>query len=652
MSAARRIFANVLKIDAGAFDPVFALRSALGVTIAIVVGFYSGQPMFAVAAAMGSISTGFASLQGVYRSRAGVMIVMAFAMALSMLAGAAAARSLPLEIAALAVWGAAYGLISVLGPGSSAVGLNATIALVIFSNFPLDVRTTFEAAGFMLFGGLVQTLLLVASWPVVRYPQERAALAKAFRSLATYARSIDCANPTVPPAEPLSAVRTTLEDPRPFGRRATFAAFQTLLDEALRLRSTLGRIASTNCTGYLPFRDLTGDALDAIAGALEAGREPGDGSRFAQLETRQDDPQVAALFGQLRATWRSAAIPLGGFHFHYPSLPHFDRSDFEESLVLLRSNLNLSAPFGRHAVRVGLTLAVVGVLAHVLPIARGYWMTLTASLVLRPDFTTTYVRGVARIAGTLIGVLVATVLVSLLPDATHASLALAICFAAAGYAVFQMNYALYTVTLTAYVVFILSLLGLPEKTAALDRSVATIAGGALAMIGYAVWPTWESPQTRRRLRELLAADRAYIDAVLAGRPTVVERDAVWSARTAAEASLERMLGEPVSNDDMPRAAALGIMAASQRLGLANLALNALFAAEPAQRPRVAPFAASLDRTFDAIDASLGGRRTGIEPYALREAYARLELQGECAMVLDMVVDAVNTIAEIAASEGG
>lgn len=648
MSAARGILATVLRVDTNAFDARFTLRSGLGVTIALLLGFRSGHPLFAVAAAMGAMSTGFASLQGVYRTRAQLMVTMALAMALSTLAGGLAARALPVEILALALWGALYGLVSALGPGASAVALNATIALVIFSNFPMSARDTLEASGFVVFGGLIQTALLVASWPAVRYARERAALAAAFRSLASYARTIDCANPTVPPAAALSIVYDTLADPQPFGRRATFAAFQTLLDELTRIRSTLGHIASADCIAYLPLRDTTGDALEAIADAIARGESLPEGELRDALDTPQSDDLVDALFGQLRAAWRNASIPLGGFAFRYPSMPRFQSSDLSEAFSILRSNLNASAPFGRHAIRVGVALAIIGVLAHVLPVQRGYWMTLTAALVLRPDFTTTYVRGAARIAGTLLGVGLATAIVSLFPFTPHVALALAIVFAVAGYAVFQMNYGLYTISLTAYVVFILSLVGLPEHAAVVERSIATLAGGALAMIAYAMFPTWESPQTRERLRALLVADRAYLDAVLDGRLPASERAAVWAARAAAEMSLERMLAEPAANDDIPRDVALGIMAASQRLGLANLALSSLLSKGEIRADALRPFVAELDRAFERIDARLAGMPSTSVP-ALRSAYSALHPSGDLRAVLDLVVDALDTLTGLSSS---
>lgn len=655
MNSLRQLLAGVIRIDPSGFDLAFTVRCGIGFAAAILIAARSGQPLFAVAAAMGAMSTGFGSQQGVYRTRAATMIAMALAMALSTFAGSISSHSVPVELALLALWGAIYGLSAALGAAASAVALNATVALVMFGNFPLPFATALEASAFVLFGGFVQTLLLIASWPIGRYRQERQAFAFALRSLAEYAREIDCSHPLVPPASGLTAIESALADPRPFGRRAVFSAFQTLLDEIGRTRATLGRIASSNCTAYLPQRTLVASTLDRIADALQHGTATADEALLAQLQRPSGDPLVTALFGQLRALVRNAAIPLDGWSLHGPAVPRLGRSAFTEALTTVRANLRLDTPFGRHALRCAIVLAAIGGLAHVLPLQRGYWMTLTAVLVLRPDFTTTFVRGIARIAGTLLGVVLATVVVLVIPASSQAALALAILFAVGGYAVFLMNYALYTVTITAYVVFVLSLIGLPEHAAVTSRAIATLAGGTLALLSYAVWPTWESPQTRASIRALLAADSAYGGALLGamaagaidGRSLRPMRDAVWAARASAEASLERMLSEPPGRDDIPRGAALGIMAASQRIGLANLTLGALPPSPETQSPQLAAFAVELSAAFDAIRRLLDNEDAPNCNEALRNAYGRIAGDAELTSALDMIVDAVNTIADIA-----
>lgn len=620
---------------------------------------------------MGAMSTGFASLQGFYRTRAATMLAMGTAMAISTIVGMLTADSPILTIVTLALWGYGYGAIASLGAPAAAVCVNATIALIVFNHFPASGATMWLTAASVIAGGLIQTLLQVVLWPVQRYPLERKTLATAYRGLAEYARSIDFGNPALPEAAPLETVRATLADPRPFGRNAAAAAFSTLLTEADRIRATLARISTRGKVGaYDAQRETVAQVLDAVASALENATAPHDEALRAALEAPPDDPVVRALFGQLRAALRNAAVPLRGLTIAHAGLLRNVFPNLDVSLATLRANLWIDSPSGRHAVRLAIVLAICAFTVHQLAWQRGYWMTLTAVLVLRPDFTTTLSRGIARIAGTIAGVIFATVLIVLFPDTPHVSLALAIVFVTLGYATFQMNYAIFSLTITAYIVFLLALLGTPEESAIANRLAATLAGGTIAMISYLLWPTWESPHTRRHIVELLEAHRLYTRALLAGLIDPQQRDAralaevrqnVWRARSAAQESLERMLSEPKATHDMDADLAVATMAATQRIGLANLSFSSLYLERVVPAfPEAEPFARAVESAMAGVGMAI---EHGTPPFAsqlLRDTLAELahtlpaDRYGHSTFLAnaDLLVDGINTIADLWSQRGG
>jgi uncharacterized membrane protein YccC len=650
-SVIQRILTSAFRIERNGVEPVFAVRCGIGVALALLAGFAGGTPIYAVAAGIGAFSVGFASLQGVYRTRAATMLGMAFAMAFSTAVASLCSHSAELAILALAVWGFGYGMIAALGPGASAIGVNATTALIIFERYPLPLHVAVMVAVVMFAGGLLQTLLLVILWPIERYPQERHALAGAYRELAQYAQASD-ASTRVPSTTGLIAVRKTLADPRPFGRPLVLAAFQSLLDEAVRIRASLALLATVGGDKYTRLRPVIAQVLDAIAQALDDAHAPEQTALYAILSADTNDPNLRALYGELRAAWRSASVPLGRFalpELHYPT----DLPSLESSLAVLRDHFHLRSAFGRHAVRLAITLAAAGVLGYVLPVQRGYWITLTAVLVLRPDFTTTLSRGVARIAGTIVGVVAATAIVLAVPDTPHITLALAIFFAAISYAAFQLNYGIFSLTVTAYVVFLLALLGTPEATAVQNRLEATVIGGLLAIGSYLIWPTWESPRTVANLRALINGSLDYtrllfnglIDPSARDLPKILAvRTKLWAVRATAEESLERMLSEPGGTHEIDSDTALGLMAASERLSLANTALSSLY--QDPQTPAFAPLAPLATALANAsIDRADG----------LQDAYAKVAqaLAADTSAVTqgllvacDRIVDSTNTIVEL------
>jgi uncharacterized membrane protein YccC len=119
------------------------------------------------------------------------------------------------------------------------------------------------------------------------------------------------------------------------------------------------------------------------------------------------------------------------------------------------------------------------------------------------------------------------------------------------------------------VVLLLYLSGVPGPVSAKFRALDTILGGALALTIYRIWPTWES----RQLREVLAQELEAIgrdSELLLGTyvdprrwdPGALQqsRAAARLARSNAEASVERALGEPTAGDRFDPQLALSLLA--------------------------------------------------------------------------------------------
>jgi uncharacterized membrane protein YccC len=680
-----------LALDLANFERGFALRCSIGVAIPLVVATAMGQPAFGVSAALGALSTGFASQQGVYRTRAAAMLATACGMSLSMLVGGYAAHSNVALVIAVAAWGYAYGLICSLGPAATAVGLNSVVALVIADAFSgSSVSGVPLQALLVLAGGIEQTLLLVIVWPTRRYSVERHALGNAYRALGHFANEIGSGTIAAPHPNIIASVRETLADPAPFARRGDIAAFQALLDEAERVRASLGglvtdryRYERRNDSERIDRLRALGTAvapvLEELADALHEARAP---NRSAAAWTQAEDAardldtlpgyigkharmQAQALLGQLRTAHRIASAPARERAAGPPSAKRRPLiPPIEQTWATLLANLSFDSPFGRHAVRLAVTLGAAMALALAVPIARGYWIAMTAALVLRPDFRTTFTRGLARIIGTVLGAIVATAIVAGLHPSLHLDVVLAIVFAALGYFVFGLNYGVYSLTVTAYVVFLLALTGtVQEHDAVLERSVATLLGAGLAALAYVLWPTWESERARLALAEQLDAYRCYCAAILRAYidPEELDRKRLrdlqrraWQTRAKAEASVDMTIAEPARTRAIAPRTALGVLAAQQRLGLALLVLNA-YVESAARRPRpeLEPLASDIDAAWVRCVAALRGEPVGTAP-ALRDRYRETEARfgeddADAAVILaecDLLVDGLNTIAEL------
>ena len=147
-----------------------------------------------------------------------------------------------------------------------------------------------------------------------------------------------------------------------------------------------------------------------------------------------------------------------------------------------RSHLTWRSATFRHALRVAIAVGAGEALAFVLPWPHAYWVPLTANIILRSDFTSTFTRGIARVIGTLGGIALATLLLVAVPDRTGAfASACIVVFGSVMYMVLTYNYALFSCALTALMVVLLSLFErqAPVPTMA-DRMLATLIGSLLA----------------------------------------------------------------------------------------------------------------------------------------------------------------------------
>src|SRR5580698_10308396 len=156
------------------------------------------------------------------------------------------------------------------------------------------------------------------------------------------------------------------------------------------------------------------------------------------------------------------------------------RSSVEQAARALvkRSDAPSAVPY---AIRLAVTLGVSTEIYRHFGFANGYWIPMTALLVLRPGLSDTANRAIARTIGTLAGAMLASYALAHLQPSPPILAVLVLRFAWLPYSLNNVNYALFTLCLTAYIVNLLALNSLPGKEVAYHRAVSTIIGGALAL---------------------------------------------------------------------------------------------------------------------------------------------------------------------------
>jgi uncharacterized membrane protein YccC len=583
-----------------------AARCTLGLLVPLVVGLATGAVGNGVSAAVGSLVVGFVSFEGRHGRALKATLLTALGVAGSVLVGALVGQHPVLLALALVTWGIGGGVIGSLGPVPSLASLQAIVALVVFSAIPLSPGAALIQAAWVLCGGLLQVVLLRLIHPRSWLYAERLGLADALLQLARYAEQ---ASPGPPPADQLDAATDALSTLDPSVPPADLEELTALLLVAERLRVAMAGALWRNepetvHAAAWHLADLAARLQRSTSRSPARASDPQHPGQTDAAPPAIPDPVVAELLEE--------AEQLVARLEHHP--PGSDSGRGRQTVPVGQGTLwaLVDTTSARHAIRLAAALLAGFLVAHGLELGNGYWVPMTSAVVVRGDFSGTLIRGVGRSVGTLLG----AGLITLATTLTHPQapiLVVATALAALGtYALFRANYGLYSVFLTSTVVLLLALIGEPPVAPAEERVVATALGAALALVVFALWPTWTTDLLPRVLAAAVVAHRRYATHLLTQTTprhrtiNLVQLDALGRQARATRARLANLLS---SLSERTTASTQGCITALFELAHAALALHAQLLATlatggdpeaspvPAADPRVATAnaLAELDR---------------------------------------------------------
>ena len=146
--------------------------------------------------------------------------------------------------------------------------------------------------------------------------------------------------------------------------------------------------------------------------------------------------------------------------------------------VRQRRFLNSALPY---SIRLAITVAIATEIYRRLHYQSGYWIPMTALLVLKPGLTDTVSRAIARTLGTMCGAIAVSFCLAHLHTTPIVLAAFTVLFAWIAYGILNVNYALFSMAITGYIVFLLALNEIPGKLIAERRTFCTLLGGAIAL---------------------------------------------------------------------------------------------------------------------------------------------------------------------------
>jgi hypothetical protein len=691
-----RVSRDALRFDKRGISIRDGLRIAVGTSAALAVGYGVNSWATGAAAAGGALAVGVASVVPAPRPRFALMASTALAMAVGTFVGSATSGHSGLHIVVAFVFTFVCGLLMAVQPSALAVGVNALVAFLVYGRFAEPPSVALHTGLLVAAGGAGQLILVRLVRLRPRVSRGLAGVARAYQVLADLAGRVEYAESFIPIGTAIDAATTEIDfslvTPDAVG------AWRGLLAEAGRLRIellSLSGAAQHTPEKYSAALATLGESvsrfLNLVASGLASAAVPaGLGAALADVQSRIDALQVAqaagdggptgvralaagqALGGQVRAV---AGLLPDAVSVRRPeglssvlTVVNVSRRSIDgvEGITeRMIANLTYRSDAFQHALRLAVVIAVGTAIAHAVDLGRGYWLTLTAVLVLRPEFSATFTRGLSRAAGTFVGVGVATLFAATIQPHGWVLVGFVGVFVWAAGAFFNASYAAFSVFVTGVVVFLLAGIDPDPVTTARDRLIATVLGAALALVSYSIWPTWGRQKAADALADLADSVHSYVDLVLrgyldprtgaSGATLTAASRAVRLARTNAESAIERSLNDP-SRRRVDVVMTAGFLSASRRLSVAAHTLRLRQPTAQSELPvtQLAALVKALDVELSGVAARLRFGRVIRHHEPLRALHndlatsMRNRTDQVSALLLvesDELVDATNTIIE-------
>jgi uncharacterized membrane protein YccC len=511
------------------------LRLAVAVTGPLIVGLAAGRITMGLLPSMGAMAAGLADRGGSYRTRVIRMSAAACGGAAGFLAGHSVRGLGWWEVLVVVLAAMVSSLLSTGGAAGSLAGLQLLVMMVLGIGVPYP-ETPLAGSLAYLAGGLWAIVLSTAAWPLRPRAAEEAAVARVYQALGRLLEE-----PGDRRSEAMAALDTALKDAYDtvLGGRSAAAGpdpertrLVVLLNKATQIRNAVNSLAEE--TREPP--PEVAQAVRSIADALAGGPAPQGPPRF-----EAGSPALRALCSAVE----DAFGLVSGGDVEAEELP-YERVGYGASLRAILARMRFGEVARVHTLRLALCMGVAAALSELNWIQRSYWTILTVALVLKPDYGSVFTRALQRGLGTVVGALIGTVMLSLVPYGPHILIPIAVFAALLPYGQ-QRNWGLMSTFQVPLVVLLVDLLtGAGPKLAEI-RLVDTLIGCAIVLLfGYLPWPgSWQAPVGPRFADAVSATARYLRHAFDAGDPrrALLHRkalDALADLRTV----FQRALTEP------------------------------------------------------------------------------------------------------------
>ncbi|MEV6019550.1 MULTISPECIES: FUSC family protein [unclassified Streptomyces] len=522
-----------------------AARAAVALALPLAVGLACGQPAYGALASMGALSGVIGDTADAYRMRIFNIAVPQLFGAIGVTIGAAVHGHGWTAVATVTLVALVSGMISSIGAVASVTGLLLLLNCVIGAGLPLP-GAWWLAPLLMSGGGLLVLALTLLAWPLRSGVPERSAVAGTYRTVA----DLLAAGGTDAYERLRLAVTRSLNESYDLvlARRAFHHGRSPDLVRLLAQLNALTPVVEAAPAAHqrgAPLPAAIPAAVHLLADTVETG---GTDPLELRLPVPADET-ARAVDHALRHAARVVAD-------RSPDPRALDDRLGRPAALRVRAaratrNVLLSGASWRYGTRLALCIGLGQVLVSTVEVPRSYWVALTITFVMKPDYGSVFSRALLRALGTVAGLVIAAAVFTVVPRGWWDVPALMVLGALIP-ALTPRGYGYQTAAITPVILLLSDNLNHQGTGLIVPRLVDSLIGCAIALVaGYLLWPESWHARVGDRLAQAVADTAGYVELAFgdAADPAARARSRrrLYRDLSSIRTEFQRALTEPPPN---------------------------------------------------------------------------------------------------------
>ncbi|MEV0642870.1 FUSC family protein [Streptomyces sp. NPDC050619] len=525
-------------------------RAAVAMTLPLAIGLATDHTAYGALASMGALFGVISDTADAYRMRILNIAIPQLFGAVGITLGSLVQGHGWAAVAAVTGVALVSGMISTIGAVASVSGLLLLLNSVVGAGLDMPGEW-WLAPALMAGGGLLVLLLALLAWPLRSGVPERAAVGDAYRTVAGLLAVCGTDRTEEEYDEARHAVTQSLNQAYDLvlARRARHHGRSPELTRLLAQLNAIIPVVEAAPAVHLAGTPLAAELPEAVRHLAQA------------VETGYTGPIGLHLPVPLTETSRAVDHALR-HTAEVVTAPDVDPRGIDDRLgrpaaLSIRTaraarDVALSAASWRYGLRLALCIGLAQSLVSIVSVPRSYWVALTITFVLKPDFGSVFSRALLRALGTVAGLVIAAAVLSQVPRGWW-DVPVMLLLAPLIPALTPRGYGYQTAAITPVILLISDVLNHEGTALLLPRLVDSLIGCAIALVaGYLLWPESWHTRVGDRLADAVSDTARYVEGAF-GAPGVAAVDPPARARmrrrlyrdlSAIRTEFQRALTEP------------------------------------------------------------------------------------------------------------